>query len=81
MNLPEIVCKIVGHDFKDEGWDWNLKCSRCGLVKEFQPDLKRLASAMQSPLKINLDYQGISRELIKIEEIPPDDLPIYDKDL
>jgi hypothetical protein len=43
--------------------------------------LKRVAYAMQAPLKELLDYYGLGRRLIKVDPIPQGEFPIYDKDI
>src|SRR3990172_6811646 len=43
--------------------------------------LKRVAYAMQGPLKELLDYHGIGRRLLKVDPIPQGEIPIYDKDI
>lgn len=43
--------------------------------------LKRVAYAMQAPLKELLDYHGLGRRLIKVDPIPQGEFPIYDKDI
>jgi hypothetical protein len=43
--------------------------------------LKRVAYAMQGPLKEMLDYHGIGRRLLKVDPIPQGEIPIYDKDI
>lgn len=43
--------------------------------------LKRVAYAMQAPLKELLDYHGIGRRLLKVDPIPQGEVPIYDKDI
>jgi len=43
--------------------------------------LKRVAYAMQQPLKELLDYHGLGRRLIKVDPIPQGEFPIYDKDI
>ena len=43
--------------------------------------LKRVAFAMQAPLKELLDYHGLGRRLLKVDPIPQGEFPIYDKDI
>lgn len=43
--------------------------------------LKRVAFAMQKPLKEKLDYYGIGRRLLMVDPIPQGELPVYDKDI
>ena len=43
--------------------------------------LKRVAYAMQAPLKQLLDYHGLGRRLLKVDPIPQGEFPIYDKDI
>lgn len=43
--------------------------------------LKRVAFAMQGPLKELLDYHGLGRRLLKVDPIPQGEFPIYDKDI
>lgn len=43
--------------------------------------LKRVAYAMQGPLKELLDYHGLGRRLLKVDPIPQGEFPIYDKDI
>jgi hypothetical protein len=43
--------------------------------------LKRVAYAMQGPLKQLLDYHGLGRRLLKVDPIPQGEFPIYDKDI
>ena len=43
--------------------------------------LKRVAYAMQQPLKELLDYHGLGRRLLKVDPIPQGEFPIYDKDI
>lgn len=41
---------------------------------------KKLAQSMQLPLRRRLDYMGVARKALLIEELPPGALPYYDKD-
>lgn len=41
---------------------------------------KKLAQSMQLPLRKRLDYMGVARKALLIEELPPGALPYYDKD-
>lgn len=41
---------------------------------------KKLAQSMQLPLRSRLDYMGVARKALLIEELPPGALPYYDKD-
>lgn len=43
--------------------------------------LKRVAYAMQAPLKELLDYHGLGRRLLKVDPVPQGEFPIYDKDI
>ena len=43
--------------------------------------LKRVAYAMQGPLKELLDYHGLGRRLLKVDPIPQGEIPVYDKDI
>ena len=43
--------------------------------------LKRVAFAMQGPLKELLDYHGLGRRLLKVDPIPQGEIPVYDKDI
>ncbi len=43
--------------------------------------LKRVAYAMQAPLKELLDYHGLGRRLMKVDPIPQGEFPVYDKDI
>src|ERR1019366_3236421 len=43
--------------------------------------LKRVAFAMQAPLKQLLDYHGLGRRLMKVDPIPQGEFPVYDKDI
>ena len=43
--------------------------------------LKRVAFAMQGPLKELLDYHGLGRRLLKVDPIPQGEFPVYDKDI
>ena len=43
--------------------------------------MKRVAYAMQGPLKELLDYHGLGRRLLKVDPIPQGEFPIYDKDI
>ena len=43
--------------------------------------MKRVAYAMQGPLKELLDYHGLGRRLMKVDPIPQGEFPIYDKDI
>jgi HK97 family phage major capsid protein len=42
---------------------------------------KKLAQSMQLPLRRRLDYMGVARKALLIEELPPGALPYYDKDI
>ena len=79
MNLPELICKVVGHDWKINLPNFCDDCLRCKISRQWE--LKRMAEAVVHPLRATLDYQSIGRKLLKVEELPLDDLPIYDKDL
>lgn len=69
------ICKIVGHDNQRT---WN--CTRCGKEKDIHELQKQLAAALQAPLRVPLDYIGISKKL-KVDILEQGDLPVYDKDL
>lgn len=71
--LKEDICRAVGHDCTNDAF----VCNRCGL----DTLLSRLAWALSPPLRVTLDYQGIARKLIKVDNIKPGYLPIYDKDI
>lgn len=43
--------------------------------------LKRVAYAMQAPLKELLDYHGLGRRLMKVDPIAQGEFPVYDKDI
>lgn len=43
--------------------------------------LKRIALAMQAPLKNKLDYVGVGRKLLLVDSIPQGDVPLYDLDI
>lgn len=79
--LAEDICRIVGHQYKEESGLWSFICLRCGQEFFGEDFNKRIAKAMSQPLKQNLDYEGIGRKLLKVEELPQNDFPIYDKDL
>lgn len=70
MNLPQIVCKVVGHDWQINWSSFCDQCTRCGDIRAWK--LNKIADAMASPLKTPLDYQSIGRKLITIEELPED---------
>ena len=84
MNLPKIVCRVVGHDYSSG------ICNRCGKKNNYwkinnalssSSGLLKIAKAMASPLKVPLDYKGIGRKLFKVDNLPSDEPPVYDKDL
>lgn len=74
------ICKTVGHDYAK-----SLACQRCGKRRPLDEiftspaALKKIASAMASPLKSSLDYRGLP--LLKVDKIEQGDLPVYDSDL
>lgn len=40
----------------------------------------KLAQAMINPIRKNLDYQGIARRCLVVDQLPTAALPVYDKD-
>lgn len=40
----------------------------------------KLAASMQLPLRRRLDYSGVGRKALMVEELPPGSLPYYDRD-
>jgi len=76
------ICRTVGHEWKKNIENFSHDCQRCKESKPWNIDWQsKIASAMTAPLKTTLDYQGIARKIIKVEEIKSNDLPIYDNDL
>jgi len=46
------------------------------------PDgMKRVAFSLNEPLKTRLDYVGIGRKLLMVDELPAGDVPFYDLDM
>lgn len=43
--------------------------------------LKRVAFAMQTPLKDRLDYVAVGRKLLLVDELPQGEVPVYDLDI
>jgi len=43
--------------------------------------LQRVAAALKAPLKERIDYYGIGRQLLEVDEIPVGELPFRDKDI
>jgi len=43
--------------------------------------LKRVAFAMQQPLKNRLDYVAVGRKVLLVDELPQGELPVYDLDI
>lgn len=43
--------------------------------------LKRIAMVMKEPLKERIDYFGIGRKLLQVDDLPVGEHPIYDKDI
>jgi len=43
--------------------------------------LKRIAYAFKEPLKIVMDYQGVGRRILKVDDMPVGEIPAYDKDI
>ena len=43
--------------------------------------LKRVAFAMQKPLKLKLDYVAVGRKILLPDELPQGEVPLYDKDI
>ena len=43
--------------------------------------LKRVAFAMQKPLKTKLDYVAVGRKILMPDELPQGEVPLYDKDI
>jgi len=65
QKFKETICKIVGHTFDTE-IDL-IVCQRCGYERVIS--WQRLADAMVQPLRATLDYRGIGRKILKIEDI------------
>lgn len=42
--------------------------------------LRRLAFAMTEPLRQRLDYKGIGRKFLEVDELPQGEVPVYDRD-
>jgi hypothetical protein len=43
--------------------------------------LQRVAAALKAPLKERIDYYGIGRQILELDEIPVGELPFRDKDI
>jgi hypothetical protein len=43
--------------------------------------LKRVAFAMQTPLKNRLDYVAVGRKILLVDELPQGEIPQYDLDI
>lgn len=55
-----------------------------GIIAKYLSTLagrQKLASAMVSSLRTNIDYQSIGRKTFIIEQLPAGALPIYDRDV
>lgn len=42
---------------------------------------RKLGIAMAAPIRRSLDYHGIARRVLVVDQLPPGALPIYDKDV
>jgi len=65
---------------EDPGLDLQTKQQLLSALLQSPSGRSKLATSMTQPLRNRIDYQSIGHKTFRVEQLPDEDLPIYDKD-